>query len=82
MQLGDDIDLSLQSFTQALYHLAASPEYAEPLREELDAALSEGGWSKAAMGKCSKLDSFLRESQRFNGVSASQSSSLCPILSL
>jgi hypothetical protein len=43
------------------------------MREELEAALLEDGWSKAAMGKCVKLDSFLRESQRFNGVSASQS---------
>jgi hypothetical protein len=62
-----------QSFTQALYHLAAAPEYVAPLREELEAALLDDGWSKAAMGKCVKLDSFLRESQRFNGVSASQS---------
>ncbi|KAJ7653140.1 cytochrome P450 [Mycena polygramma] len=64
------IDSASNSFTQALYHLAASSEYVAPLREELDAVLREDGWSKAAIGRCSKLDSFLRESQRFNGVSA------------
>ncbi|KAJ6551781.1 cytochrome P450 [Mycena capillaripes] len=64
------IHTTSNSFTQALYHLAASPEYAAPLREELEDALRQDGWSKAAMGKCTKLDSFLRESQRFNGVSA------------
>ncbi|KAJ7148805.1 cytochrome P450 [Mycena crocata] len=64
------IHTTSNSFTQALYHLAANPEYVAPLREEMEAALREDGWSKAAMGKCSKLDSFLRESQRFSGVSA------------
>ncbi|KAJ7871868.1 cytochrome P450 [Mycena olivaceomarginata] len=64
------IHTTANSFTQALYHLAAAPEYVAPLREELEAALLDDGWSKAAMGKCVKLDSFLRESQRFNGVSA------------
>jgi hypothetical protein len=56
-----------------------SPEYVAPLREEVESAVREDGWSKAAMGKCSKLDSFLRESQRFNGVSASQSSNLLEV---
>ncbi|KAJ7058930.1 cytochrome P450 [Mycena amicta] len=64
------IHTTANSFTQALYHLAAAPEYVAPLREEIEAALGEDGWTKAAMGKCVKLDSFLRESQRFNGVSA------------
>ncbi|KAJ7143757.1 cytochrome P450 [Mycena epipterygia] len=64
------IHTTSNSFTQALYHLALSPEYVAPLREEVEAAIREHGWSKTAMGKCIKLDSFLRESQRFNGVSA------------
>ncbi|KAJ7870478.1 cytochrome P450 [Mycena olivaceomarginata] len=59
------------SFTQALYHLAQSPEYVAPLREELKATVLEEGWTKSAMSKCAKLDSFsFRESQRFNGASA------------
>ncbi|KAJ6604022.1 cytochrome P450 [Mycena sp. CBHHK59/15] len=65
------IHTAANSFTQALFHLAHSPEYVAPLRAELEAALrAEGGWCKAAMGRCVKLDSFLRESQRFNGASA------------
>ncbi|KAJ7092899.1 cytochrome P450 [Mycena belliarum] len=64
------IHTSANSFTQALYHLAESPEYVGPLREELEAAVRQDGWTKTAMSKCIKLDSFLRESQRFNGASA------------
>ncbi|KAJ7049341.1 cytochrome P450 [Mycena amicta] len=64
------IHTSANSFTQALFHLAHEPHYVEPLREELAAAVAEDGWTKTAMSKCIKLDSFLRESQRFNGASA------------
>ncbi|KAJ7203517.1 cytochrome P450 [Mycena pura] len=65
------IHTTANSFTQALFHLAHEPEkYAAPLREELLAAVEEEGWTKNAMGKCVKIDSFLRESQRFNGASA------------
>ena len=33
---------------------------------------AEYGWTKAAIGKMRKLDSFLRESQRYNGISLSK----------
>ncbi|CAL1702454.1 unnamed protein product [Somion occarium] len=56
------------SFTHALYHLAAQPEFLVPLREELTSVISEEGLTKAAMSKMRKLDSFLRESQRMNGT--------------
>ena len=62
-----------QSFTHALYHLAANPELLAPLRAEVEAILGSEGWTKAAMGKMHKLDSFMRESQRFNGINASTS---------
>ena len=42
-----------------------------PLREEAEAILQVEGWTKAAMGKMRKLDSFMRESQRLNGISGS-----------
>jgi len=58
------------SFTQALFHLAAHPEYIEPLREEMEAVILEEGWTKQAMGGMNKLDSFLKESQRLSGLSA------------
>ncbi|KAH9837367.1 cytochrome P450 [Rhodofomes roseus] len=57
------------SFTHALFHLAANPVYIQPLREEAERVLqAEGGWSKAALGRMTKIDSFLKESQRANGV--------------
>ncbi len=40
------------------------------MREELLAVLETDGWSKVAMGKLRKLDSFIKESQRVNGVGA------------
>jgi hypothetical protein len=52
----------LQSFTHALYHLAANPEYTGPLREEVDAVVKEYGWTKAAIDKMYRIDGFFRES--------------------
>jgi hypothetical protein len=60
-----------QTFTQALYFLAAHPEYTEPLREEIESVIEEEGWTKASMAKMRKLDSFFRESQRLRSVGAS-----------
>ena len=61
----------LQSITHVLYHLAASPEYQQPLRDEIEVLVAEEGWTKATMGKMWKLDSFLKESQRLNGIALS-----------
>ena len=54
---------------QVLYRLLANPEYIGPLREEVDAVITEEGWTKAGMDKMHKVDSFLRESQRVDGFS-------------
>jgi len=54
--------------TQVLYRLLANPEYLEPLREEVDAVIREDGWTKAGMDKMYKIDSFLRETQRLDGL--------------
>ncbi|KAI0673763.1 cytochrome P450 [Trametes maxima] len=62
------IHTSSNTVTHALYHLAEHPECLEPLREEIQAIISEEGWTKNGMGKMWKLDSFLRESQRYNGI--------------
>ncbi|KAF8477701.1 cytochrome P450 [Russula ochroleuca] len=56
------------TFTQVLYRLLANPEYIEPLREEVDAVIKEEGWTKAGIDKMHKLDSFLRETQRLDGL--------------
>ncbi|KAI0828878.1 cytochrome P450 [Trametes gibbosa] len=65
------IHTSSNSVTHALYHLAEHPEILQPLREEMEPILKEEGWTKSAMGKMWKLDSFLRESQRYNGIGLS-----------
>ena len=67
------ISYPYQSIIHAIYHLAANPEYMQPMREEIEAVIKEQGWSKVAVGKMWKLDSFLRESQRINGIVSSES---------
>ena len=54
----------MQTFTTILYRLLSNPEYVEPLRHEVETAVSEEGWTKAAMGKMYKMDSFVRETER------------------
>jgi cytochrome P450 len=62
------IHATTMSFTSALFYLAASPNLAEPLREELQAVTAEHGWTKQAMDHLIKMDSFLKESQRLMGL--------------
>jgi hypothetical protein len=60
--------------SQALLDLATYPEYVDGLREEIEAAIANDGesidengqlyFTKAAVSKMKKLDSFLKESQR------------------
>ncbi|KAL9021135.1 MAG: hypothetical protein Q9185_001674 [Variospora sp. 1 TL-2023] len=54
--------------THILYDLCTHRQYIEPLREECAAVQAEEGSlsTKAAMNKLVKMDSFLKESQRFN----------------
>ncbi|KIJ13821.1 hypothetical protein PAXINDRAFT_80382, partial [Paxillus involutus ATCC 200175] len=54
---------------QALYDLAANPQYMDPLREEVEAIVETDGWTKEALAKMRKLDSFLKKSQRMDGIS-------------
>ncbi|KAF8526929.1 cytochrome P450 [Hysterangium stoloniferum] len=61
------IHSSSTTFTHALFHLAAEPKYLAPLRDEVETIVKEEGWSKTAMSKMHKLDSFLKESLRMNG---------------
>ncbi|KAF8504637.1 cytochrome P450 [Russula emetica] len=64
------------TFTQALYRLLSNPEYIEPLRQEIEAAVAEEGWTKAGLDKMYKIDSFLRETQRLDGLGAGSVCSL------
>lgn len=40
------------------------------MREEVEAAINEEGWTKAAMGKLKKVDSFMKESLRLYATAA------------
>jgi hypothetical protein len=42
------------------------------MREEIQTVVEEEGWTKAALTKMRKVDSFIRESQRLTGVGACQ----------
>jgi cytochrome P450 len=50
--------------THMMYDLASRPEYIEPLREEIF-ALSDVPMNRSNMAKLRKMDSFIRECQRF-----------------
>ncbi|KAF2798515.1 cytochrome P450 monooxygenase-like protein [Melanomma pulvis-pyrius CBS 109.77] len=56
--------------TNVLYSLAASPEYIPPLREEIRAAMAanDGIITSRALQSMEKLDSFMKETIRFNGL--------------
>ncbi|KAI0362950.1 cytochrome P450, partial [Pilatotrama ljubarskyi] len=62
------IHTSSNSVSLTLYHLAEHPECIQPLREEIESVIGEEGWTKAALGRLWKLDSVLKEFQRFNGL--------------
>lgn len=71
------IHTSAAAPTQILYDLCARPEYIAPLRQEIEKVMSEHGsiLTKQALRKLVKLDSFMKESQRFNPLLLSQYSS-------
>lgn len=54
------------TLTHAMYDLCAYPEYLDPLRQEMTDVLADGGWQKTTLSRLHKLDSLLKESQRFN----------------
>lgn len=57
---------SSNTTVHALFDLCANPEYAQPIREEIEQVIGEDGWTMAGIGKLRKLDSFMKESQRLN----------------
>lgn len=62
--------------TQAIFDLAARPEYIQPLRDEIQQVIDQDGQDfdgegflklkKTSMTKLRKMDSFLKESQRLS----------------
>ena len=63
----------IQSFTQALFRLGSHPEWIKPMRDEVETVIAEEGWTKAALQKMRKIDSFLKENQRIEGLGHSTS---------
>ncbi|KAF8325934.1 cytochrome P450, partial [Amanita rubescens] len=61
------IHTTTMAVTTALFYLATHPEYVQPMREEVETVINADGWTKAAVGRLSKVDSFLKESQRLSG---------------
>ncbi|KAF8585253.1 cytochrome P450 [Ramaria rubella] len=56
------------TFTNAFLNLAYYPQYIAPIREEIEAVITEHGWSRASIARLHKLDSFLKESLRMDGT--------------
>lgn len=55
-----------------VYDVIARPEYLDSLRDEVRRVLAEdGGWKKGTPAKLVLMDSFMKESQRFNAPSPS-----------
>ncbi|KAK7678985.1 hypothetical protein QCA50_017928 [Cerrena zonata] len=62
------IHTTSMSFTHALFRLAANPEFIQPLRDEVSQVIKEEGWTRNALQRMRKVDSFLRESNRCHGL--------------
>ncbi|KAL8910997.1 MAG: hypothetical protein Q9171_003766 [Xanthocarpia ochracea] len=67
------IHTTTNHLTNVIYDLAARwDEYGPELRAEVEGVLAEtnGAWKKTSLTKLSKMDSFMKESQRLNPPSA------------
>ncbi|OQE11240.1 hypothetical protein PENFLA_c076G08504 [Penicillium flavigenum] len=65
------IHTTTQLTVHTLLEIATRPEYVDPLRQEITTALkTHGGWTKCAIESMTKLDSFIKEAQRFNPLDA------------
>lgn len=62
-----------QSFTHLLYLIATNPAWAATLREEIEGVIEHHGYDKEALHRMRRLDSFIQESLRFNGLGARES---------
>ncbi|KAJ7143834.1 cytochrome P450 [Mycena epipterygia] len=56
------------AFTHTLFDLTTHSSHIGPMREEVERVVNELGWTKAALLRMHKIDSFLRESQRMHDI--------------
>lgn len=68
------IHTTTQLATNVIFNLATYPEYIPILKEEIDTVLEESGgvWTLDSMSKLKKMDSFMKESLRYNGPTTSK----------
>ncbi|KAK7049973.1 hypothetical protein VNI00_005404 [Paramarasmius palmivorus] len=59
------IHTTTMTVTTTISVLCVYSHYIEELRQEIESVVAEHGWTKLAMGQMRKLDSFLKEAQRF-----------------
>ncbi|KAH7105146.1 cytochrome P450 [Auriculariales sp. MPI-PUGE-AT-0066] len=65
------IHTTAAGFTWVLYHLAAQPnKYMQALRDEVTESVAKHGWTKAAIDKMHRADSFIKECSRLHGINA------------
>lgn len=57
------------TFTHAFYSILCRPQYIEPLRAEIDQWVEKAGWTKESLDGMRLLDSFIKESHRFDLMS-------------
>ncbi|KAJ3580339.1 hypothetical protein NPX13_g217 [Xylaria arbuscula] len=60
------VHTSSATIIHVLFDLCSNPEFMEQLRQDVEQAVNESGWSLASIAKMKKIDSFMKESQRMN----------------
>lgn len=60
-----------QMLSTVLCALGKHLQYVKPLREEVEKIVYEDGWSKDALAKMRKVDSFIKEALRYEGTAGS-----------
>ncbi|KAI1820120.1 cytochrome P450 [Xylaria intraflava] len=60
------VHTSSATIIHVLFDLCANPRFMEELRQDVQQAIDESGWTLAAIAKMKKIDSFMKESQRMN----------------
>ena len=68
------VHTSAGTFLENIFDLALHPEIHEEIKEEITTVFRESGqWSKKALTKMVKIDSFMRESARWHPFLAGES---------
>ncbi|KZO94404.1 cytochrome P450 [Calocera viscosa TUFC12733] len=62
------VHTSSMAFTAAFYWLASSPQFVPMLREEVERAVAEHGWTRDAINAMGRVDSFLKEALRLSAL--------------